>query len=90
MAQRFAPCFFCWVMEENEVIAFSGNTYEMQLVHILRQFKSRESALADEGQLIPALCCCSILLDTSHYPCTVFRRTWVINMSPDGITLILD
>ena len=39
MAQRFAPCFFCWVMEENEVIAFSGNTYETQLLHILKQFK---------------------------------------------------
>ena len=63
-------------------------------LHGSRKFGAKhqgiESALVDEAQLIPVLCCCSILLDTSHYPCTAFRRTWVINMSLNGITLILD
>lgn len=46
---------------------FSGNIHEMQLLHILRQFKSIEYALADEAQLIPVLCCYSNFLLTCCY-----------------------
>ena len=51
--------------------------------------QSIETALVDEDHLTPAICYSSILLLASHYPYVVFHDTRVINMSLDGITLVL-
>lgn len=62
----------------------------MQLLHILRQFKSIESTLVNESHLLESLCSVSILTQAVKKFDVAFHDIKLINMSPNGITLILD
>lgn len=77
-------------MEGNEVIAFFCNNREMQLLHILRQFKSIESALVNEKHLLRAFRWGSILTQAVKKFDVAFHDVKLFKMSLNGITLILD
>ena len=66
------------------------NNHEMQLLHILRQFKSIKSTLADEGHLLESLCSVSILTLAVKKFDVAFHDVKLFKMSQNGITLILD
>lgn len=67
-----------WTRSNLVIALFLTTTTKRNRCIFCNGSKSIESALVDKDQLIPALCCYSILPYTSHYPYVVFHDTRVV------------